>query len=53
MAKIYANLIMKGAICPKTNQPYTIDDVPAVLKDAVQAILDAEAAEAELLEGEE
>ena len=33
MVKVYADLIRKGSI--------TIDDVPAKLKDAVQAILDA------------
>lgn len=35
MAKIYANLIKKGL--------KTIDDVPANLREEVQAILDAEA----------
>lgn len=35
MAKVYADLIRKGL--------KTIDDVPAKLKDAVQAILDADA----------
>lgn len=34
MAKVYADLIRKGY--------KTIDDVPAKLKDAVQAILDAD-----------
>nr|DAT06879.1 MAG TPA: hypothetical protein [Caudoviricetes sp.] len=34
MAKIYAELIRKGL--------KTIDDVPEKLKDAVQAILDAD-----------
>lgn len=34
MAKVYADLIRKGK--------KTIDDVPAKLKDAVQAILDAD-----------
>ena len=42
MAKVYANLIRKGTINPKTGVAYTIDDVPAKLKDAVKAILDAE-----------
>ena len=37
MAKIYYNLIKKGL--------KTIDDVPAKLKDAVQALLDADEAE--------
>lgn len=35
MAKVYADLIKKGL--------KTIDDVPAKLKDAVQAVLDADA----------
>lgn len=34
MAKIYANLIKNGI--------KTIDDVPIALKEAVQALLDAE-----------
>lgn len=34
MAKVYADLIRKGI--------KTIDDVPAQLRDAVQAILDAD-----------
>ncbi|WP_276330539.1 CD1375 family protein [Dielma fastidiosa] len=34
MAKVYADLIRKGK--------KTIDDVPAKLKDEVQAILDAD-----------
>ncbi len=34
MVKIYANLIKKGL--------KTIDDVPSVLKKAVQALLDSE-----------
>ena len=34
MAVVYATLIIKGV--------KTIDDVPAKLKDAVQAILDAD-----------
>ena len=42
MAKIYANLIRKGTINPKTGVAYTIDDVPAKLKADVQALLDAE-----------
>lgn len=35
MAKVYADLIKKGL--------KTIDDVPAKLKDAVQAVLDVDA----------
>jgi len=42
MAKVYADLIIKGAINPKTNKPYTIDDVPAKLRKEVQKILDGE-----------
>lgn len=34
MAQVYADLIKKGL--------KTIDDIPAKLKDAVQAILDAD-----------
>lgn len=52
MARIYANLIMKGAICPKTNQSYTINDVPEMLREAVQAILDEEMPELEVIDGE-
>lgn len=39
MAKIYAALIRKGAICPKTGSPYTIDDVPERLRDQVRQLL--------------
>lgn len=39
MAHVYAALIQKGAINPKTEQPYTIDDVPRLLRDAVQLLL--------------
>lgn len=39
MARIYADLIREQVINPKTGKPYTIDDVPAKLKAAVQAIL--------------
>ena len=42
MAKIYASLILKGATNPKTGQPYTINDVPANLVDAVKEILGIE-----------
>ena len=40
MAKIYANLINNGIICPKTNNPYTIDDVPARLQETVKELLE-------------
>lgn len=39
MAYVYANLIKKGAINPKTGKPYTIDDVPAVIRADVEKIL--------------
>ena len=42
MERIYANLIENGASNPKTGAAYTIDDVPKVLKKAVQSLLDAE-----------
>lgn len=42
MAKIYADLIMKGTINPKTGKAYQIADVPAKLRAAVQKILDEE-----------
>jgi hypothetical protein len=41
MAKVYADLIEGGVTNPKTGNPYSIDDVPAKLKAAVQAVLDA------------
>lgn len=42
MAKIYARLIQKGSINPKTGNPYTIDDVPANLVNEVKQILGIE-----------
>lgn len=42
MVKVYADLIRKGAICPKTGKPYTLDDVPASLREAVQKELEGE-----------
>lgn len=42
MARVYADLITKGAINPKTSKPYTINDVPAKLKADVQKILGGE-----------
>jgi len=39
MAKVYANLIKKGI--------KTIDDVPAKLKEAVMALIDADKGESE------
>ncbi len=40
MAKVYADLIIKGAICPKTGKPYTLDDVPARIREDVRKILE-------------
>ena len=42
MAKIYASLIQKGELCTKTGEPWTLEDVPARLRDAVQTILNGE-----------
>ena len=42
MAQIYAALIKKGAICPKTGEAYTINDVPERLRADVEAILNTE-----------
>lgn len=42
MAKIYADLIMKQAICSKTGQPWTIEDVPEKVRAAVAALLPEE-----------
>lgn len=39
MAKIYASLIAKGAICPKTGNAWTLEDVPAKLRKEVEEIL--------------
>ena len=39
MAYVYANLIKEGAVNPKTGKPYTIDDVPAVIRADVEKIL--------------
>lgn len=40
MTKIYADLIRKGVICPKTGKPYSIEDVPSKLRKTVKKILD-------------
>ena len=40
MAKIYADLIKKGAINPKTGFPYTIDDVPLSIREDVEKLLE-------------
>ena len=39
MAYVYADLISKGAINPKTGKLYTIDDVPSVIRADVKKIL--------------
>lgn len=40
MAKIYADLIIKGAINPKTGEAYTINDVPENLREEVEKLLE-------------
>lgn len=40
MAKVYADLIRKGVICPKTGKPYSLEDVPSKIREAVKKILD-------------
>lgn len=40
MAEVYATLIVKGAINPKTNEAYKFADVPAVIQPKVKAVLD-------------
>ena len=39
MAYVYADLIRKGTINPKTGKPYMIDDVPSVIRTDVEKIL--------------
>ena len=39
MAYVYADLIKKGAINPKTGKQYTIDGVPSVIRADVEKIL--------------
>lgn len=39
MAQVYASLIKNGTVNPKTGSPYTIADVPAVIRGQVQALL--------------
>lgn len=43
MAKIYAELIMKGETCKKTGNPWRLEDVPSKIRAEVQAILNGEA----------
>ena len=38
-ARIYADLIIRGVVNPKTGLPYTIDDVPAKYRSAVEDLL--------------
>lgn len=40
MAKVYADLIKKRTINPKTGNPYTIEDVPNKLQDLVKELLE-------------
>lgn len=40
MAKIYADLIIKGAINPKTNAAYVLEDVPSALREKVRKIIE-------------
>ena len=40
MAKVYASLIQKGAICPKTGEAYTLEDVPERLREEVRQLLE-------------
>jgi len=48
MAQIYASLIMKEAINPKTGEAYKISDVPVQLRAAVVLILNGEPDENEI-----
>lgn len=41
MAEVYATLIVKGAMNPKTGQPYRYTDVPRVIQPKVKAVLEA------------
>lgn len=43
MAYVYADLISKSAINPKTEKPYTIDDVPSIIRADVEKILTQDA----------
>ena len=42
MVQIYVSLILKGATCPKTGEPYTLVDVPARIRAQVEAALQQE-----------
>lgn len=39
MAQVYADLIRKGTVNPKTGKPYSIEDVPVVIRKQVEEIL--------------
>ena len=39
MAYVYADLINKSEINPKSGKPYMIDDVPSVIRADVEKIL--------------
>ena len=39
MAYVYADLIRKGTINPKTGKLYMVDDVPSVIRADVEKIL--------------
>ena len=40
MAKLYMNKIVNAEINPATNEPWNIEDVPALWRDEVQGLLD-------------
>ena len=42
MAYVYADLIRKGTINPKTGKPYMIDDVPSIIRAEVEKIFGLE-----------
>ena len=39
MVKVYADLIKKGVINPKTGNVFCVDDVPSKLQDSVKKLL--------------
>ena len=39
MAQVYASLIEEHAICPKTGEAWSIQEVPARLRESVLSIL--------------
>lgn len=43
MAYVYADLIRKGAINPKTGKSYTVNDIPNIVKAEVEEILGQDA----------